>query len=667
MKYDEIGQEIANAELIDFYQAIGWQAQLTWTLSAPSEVKPTRYVKPKSATEVTVQTAVSNFKQVTWWLAQSSQALVHQLPATTTLKHEPSAADQLQLTLILPEELLSVLYQSKFHAANMPYATFRNQVYLKVARGLVKWRYLLTQLTATAATPDSKVRSAVNHLSELALEQANQLDYHNLETYHRTQALATKLDNVVVNTDKNTITSLTVLGIELNPFVAGGLNKATVAWLTLLVTYLVMAPAPATSDLPQWRTQAVAVAGQNPFGKLPEASQAQGLFAELNQLAEQLGDHALLNSNQTFQKYVSDPMNTPAATFHRKQAAAGGADQLRTQLSQAGTAQLRAGQATALTPAITYNQAALVQAALAADQPVSLLSQTPAGNLFAVGAEQHLFGLNAGAASSELTAALVRDKVAAKRVVKKAGGHTLLSYVATDLTQAKQILRTHFANSALVVKSATAPSTHPVVFRTAPTTTEYLTAVKATLATHQPALIEAIQPGAVYRVLVLGGKIVSIVERISARVVGDGRSTIDQLVKRANLKRSQTSQLQLGQSQLAVLKQQGLTAHSVPQRGIEAYLSFAASLHLGQQHYEQLSEVDASYHQPLQQMLAALNLTDGAIDVIMPNIYQKYDAAHPELLTFLSATTTPDWRMYDDVLMHEHRNFAAKYFEEHFA
>ncbi|MGE0723700.1 MAG: hypothetical protein AB7O45_04965 [Alphaproteobacteria bacterium] len=62
-------------------------------------------------------------------------------------------------------------------------------------------------------------------------------------------------------------------------------------------------------------------------------------------------------------------------------------------------------------------------------------------------------------------------------------------------------------------------------------------AFDACAATGTGALAESYIPGREFRALVVGGRLVSVIEQVAARVVGDGRATIEQLVATANLDR----------------------------------------------------------------------------------------------------------------------------------
>lgn len=84
---------------------------------------------------------------------------------------------------------------------------------------------------------------------------------------------------------------------------------------------------------------------------------------------------------------------------------------------------------------------------------------------------------------------------------------------------------------------------------------------------------ETVQGAKEYRVLVLDGKIIGVIERIPAHVVGDGQSTIGQLIESENRERASVEVMH-AQKKIAInkevhntLKQQGLDIESIPNNG----------------------------------------------------------------------------------------------------
>ena len=158
--------------------------------------------------------------------------------------------------------------------------------------------------------------------------------------------------------------------------------------------------------------------------------------------------------------------------------------------------------------------------------------------------------------------------------------------------------------------------------------------------------------GSTYRALIADKKVVSIVEKIPANVVGDGRSTLEQLLAK--------KQYVLDEIETETLKNQGIRLDEVIPRGIQVLLRYDASSNTKAQYLEVLDEIDQSYLTKIVELAESLHLNDGGIDVILPNLYQPYDLAHPELLVFLSAHTEIDYSIHENVMLLDSQDIATK-------
>ncbi|HEV3025909.1 MAG TPA: Mur ligase family protein, partial [Pirellulales bacterium] len=101
-------------------------------------------------------------------------------------------------------------------------------------------------------------------------------------------------------------------------------------------------------------------------------------------------------------------------------------------------------------------------------------------------------------------------------------------------------------------------------------------------------MVEKFAPGADYRILVIDGKMVAAARRESAHVIGNGNSTVRQLVEEVNLdpRRSDDhatvlTKIRLDQIALAVLAEQGFTPDSVPPAGQKVLVRRNANLSTG--------------------------------------------------------------------------------------
>lgn len=101
-------------------------------------------------------------------------------------------------------------------------------------------------------------------------------------------------------------------------------------------------------------------------------------------------------------------------------------------------------------------------------------------------------------------------------------------------------------------------------------------------------MVEKFAPGADYRILVIGDKMVAAARREAAHVIGDGHSTIRQLVdvvnrdpRRSDDHATVLTKIKLEQIALTVLAEQGFTPESVPPMGTRVLIRRNANLSTG--------------------------------------------------------------------------------------
>lgn len=114
---------------------------------------------------------------------------------------------------------------------------------------------------------------------------------------------------------------------------------------------------------------------------------------------------------------------------------------------------------------------------------------------------------------------------------------------------------------------------------------EFYAAIRAVFKRDRVALVQHPVRGRDYRLVVLDKKVISTYERIPLNVVGDGKSTISQLLKikqRQFIAASRDTQIKTNDPRIArKLQRQGYTFRSVPDKGERLYLLDNANLSTG--------------------------------------------------------------------------------------
>jgi cyanophycin synthetase len=151
-------------------------------------------------------------------------------------------------------------------------------------------------------------------------------------------------------------------------------------------------------------------------------------------------------------------------------------------------------------------------------------------------------------------------------------------------------------------------------------------------------VVERQLPGRDYRVLVVAGEVVAAAERIAAHVIGDGESTVGELIERANADPRRgvgharvLTRLAVGDVALRLLARQDNTLDTVPAAGHQVWLRENANLSTGGTSRDVTDRVHADVARLCLRVAALVGLDVAGIDLRLPDI------AHP-----LPATGAPD-------------------------
>ncbi|WP_094549578.1 cyanophycin synthetase [Petroclostridium xylanilyticum] len=140
-------------------------------------------------------------------------------------------------------------------------------------------------------------------------------------------------------------------------------------------------------------------------------------------------------------------------------------------------------------------------------------------------------------------------------------------------------------------------------------------------------MVEKFIEGKDYRVLVVGDKVSAVAERRAACVVGDGTSTIAQLVQKENLNplrgeehEKPLTQLKMDNTVQQVLEKQGLTDQSIPSKGQVVWLRENGNLSTGGTATDRTDEIHPYNAQIAVKAAQAIGLDIAGIDITSPDI-----------------------------------------------
>lgn len=159
------------------------------------------------------------------------------------------------------------------------------------------------------------------------------------------------------------------------------------------------------------------------------------------------------------------------------------------------------------------------------------------------------------------------------------------------------------------------------------TETELRRALSYVFKNDRVALVQKPEHGHDYRVVVLDGKIISAYERIPLNVIGDGRSSIEQLLKKKQRQfvlDNRDTWIKFSDPRIrAKLKIQGLRLASVPPEGVTIYLLDNANLSTGGDAVDVTDTIHAGFARIAAQLTRDMGLRLCGVDIITSDISQS--------------------------------------------
>ena len=143
-------------------------------------------------------------------------------------------------------------------------------------------------------------------------------------------------------------------------------------------------------------------------------------------------------------------------------------------------------------------------------------------------------------------------------------------------------------------------------------------------------LIEEFISGKEFRFFVIGDEVVGILHRVPANITGDGSKTVSELVELKNLDplrgkgyRTPLERIQLGEAESMFLKQQNKDFDTVPASGEVVYLRENSNISTGGDSIDFTDDIPDSYKQIAVLAAKALNVVITGLDMIIPDAMQE--------------------------------------------
>lgn len=221
---------------------------------------------------------------------------------------------------------------------------------------------------------------------------------------------------------------------------------------------------------------------------------------------------------------------------------------------------------------------------------------------------------------------IMENKTVTKKILSAAGFHVPGGEEFSSFIEAQEA-HLRYANKAFVVKpKSTNYGLGITIFKEGASLEDFTEALRIAFKEDTAVLIEEFLPGTEYRFFVLDNDVKAIMLRVPANVTGDGKHTVEELVAAKNSDplrgtnhRAPLELIQLNDLEKLMLKEQGLTIYSVPEKEQIVYLRENSNVSTGGDSIDMTDVIDDSYKQIAIEAVAALGAKICGIDLIIPD------------------------------------------------
>lgn len=269
------------------------------------------------------------------------------------------------------------------------------------------------------------------------------------------------------------------------------------------------------------------------------------------------------------------------------------------------------------------------------------------------GQVEYVKNANMTSRDSYVVPLMMENKTVTKKVLDKAGFHVPGGKEFSKVDEAL-ISYPIFKDSAIVVKPKTTNYGLGIsIFKDGATKEDYDEAVRIAFSEDNSILVEEFLPGTEYRFFVLDGKTRAVMLRIPANVLGDGEHTVEELVAEKNKDslrgthhRAPLEEIQLGDIEQLMLKEQKLTKASIPEKDQRVYLRENSNVSTGGDSLDVTEEMNEHYKQIAESAVEALGAKICGIDLIIPDSSINGNKEDTQTYGIIEANFNPAMHMH---------------------
>lgn len=553
------------------------------------------------------------------------------------------------------EELIRSLFVQQTEIQE--FAAFKTEVYLKVARNFLRYRWLITYLYGASPLseanyfvdelhPHEPVRSIRNSEYGYTNHSNVKVSYASMEQYLadiEQMIEEGKLSEEkefyapvrfrggkrVADVAKMGVRYIELRNIDLNPYHHLGISKEQVQFLQLFLVFMLWAPEGSSVD--EWVEEGTLynnrVALEGPLDQTAMYEEGLMLFTQMKEMVQALQHEELLPTIDKLAERLNNPSQTIAAQLYTEAqsdsqkavAVALGrkydAESHERPYQLAGFREMELSTQIFLFDAI--QKGIQVKVIDEADQFLRLQFENHV---------EYVKNANMTSKDSYIVPLIMENKTVTKKILAEAGFRVPSGAEFTSMAEAKRAY-SRFAKEAFVIKpKSTNYGLGITIFKEGASEEDYHKGLEIAFREDTSVLVEEFLPGTEYRFFVIDGQVQAILLRIPANVIGNGEQTVAELVAQKNQDplrgtnhRAPLELIQLGDLEQLMLKEQGLTIDSIPAKDQIVYLRENSNISTGGDSIDVTAEFSDAYKEIAVAAVTALGAKVSGIDLIIPD------------------------------------------------
>ncbi|WNS76799.1 bifunctional glutamate--cysteine ligase GshA/glutathione synthetase GshB [Bacillus sp. DTU_2020_1000418_1_SI_GHA_SEK_038] len=552
------------------------------------------------------------------------------------------------------EELIQALFilQSELQ----DYREFKNEVYLKVTRNYLHYRWLFTYLFGASPISEKNFfegdsfNQAVRSIRSSKFGYINHEDvkvsFSSIQNYIADLSLMVKKGFLVEEKEfysavrlrggqrvsdlkREGVQYIELRNIDINPFEKNGMSYEQAEFLHLFLVYLLWKDEGENCD--EWvkigDDYNNAVALEHPFTHTQYEIEAEAILDEMEHLVDILD----LSISDTLFANVRDMLKDPSKTLAGRLYSVSeksNQSQVATSIAKENY-QTSWNQPYLLTGFTDMELSTQILMFDAIQQGIKLEILDREEQFLKLQLEDHVEYVKNGNMTSKdsyISPLIMENKTVTKKILHQ---HGFRVPNGEEFNHKEDALHSYklFSTKAFVVKPKTTNYGLGIsIFKEGASYEDYEKAISLAFKEDSSVLIEEFLKGTEYRFFVLNDQVLAVLLRIPANVKGDGKQTVEELViqknrdpLRGSSHRTPLETIQLGELENLMLKGQGYRMDYIPEKDEVIYLRENSNISTGGDSIDVTDQIPDDYKKVAVEAVAAIGAKICGIDLIIGN------------------------------------------------